>query len=57
MTPNVVNYGRHPPDLPLSLGQERSSGECFLGLQAGCLEQSPCYYKAYRQSCRIPTYT
>jgi len=27
MTPNVVNYGRHPPDLPLSVGQERSSGD------------------------------
>jgi len=28
---------------------------CFLGLWAGCLEQSPCYYKAYRRLCRIPT--
>ena len=33
MTPNVVNYARHPPDLPLSVGQERSSETCFLGLR------------------------
>ena len=31
MTSNVVNYAGHPPDLPLSVGQERSAGDVLSG--------------------------
>ena len=34
MTPNIVNCGRHPPDLPLSIRQEYSLGD-MLSRSAG----------------------
>jgi len=48
----TFNCGGHPPDLPLSVEQERSSVD-VLSRSA----QSHYYHKAHRRLCRIPTST